>query len=192
MTDMKKKRLVVAILLVASMSSAVMAGRRHPVEHPVPGLAPFGEAILLTFPSLDGQGNLSVPFAVDVQDVSVDGQPAVLGAYVVRIKFDPKSVSFVAVDADNDPYFSARPYFTAAEKANAQGWVRITAVQLSAQQPIGMVHVARAQFRELSPGGAETVRAEMESASSALVKDSEGKFIRTLHIDVKENEDSLP
>ena len=188
MTEMIMKRFV-AFLAVALISVAALAERRHPVAHPVVGPAPVGNALLMTLPPVATDGTISVPLAVDIQDVSVENQPAVLGAYVVRVSFDPRSVKFLGVDHDSDPYFSVRPYFTEAAKANGQGWVRITAVQLNTEEPVGMVRVARVQFAEIAAGGMATVKAELESASSALVKDSEGKFIRSLHIDVKDNEE---
>ncbi len=119
-----------------------------------------------------------VPVDVDLTGVVVDGLPAELGAYVLRLEYDPARVTVLSVKGGNAP-FADLPVATDLEKANAAGRLGLTAVQISSEKASGVVRVARVLFTEVEPGGRETVKVRVHSLSTPLMqRASSGSTLR--------------
>ena len=114
-------------------------------------------------------GAIHVAIAVDLRDVIVDGSPAVLGAYVASVTFDRTKIAYVETIAGTDPLFAEAFHATNAQKANADGIVKVAGVQTSRQAPSGMVHPATVIFRQIAAGGISTIRARVESIATTNV-----------------------
>ena len=178
------KKLVSMMILGVTFAlapAAEAAGR--PARRPISEVRPDGDARLITWPERDDERSLIVvPVTIDLQDVTLDDRPAVLGAYVVKVEFDPKRVTYHGVSGGDDPYFATEPFATVVEKANIKGIVRISSVQTNALLPIGMVNVARLRFSENVAGGSDSIKLTLESVASALEKDADGTYLRNLEI----------
>lgn len=109
-----------------------------------------------------------VPVAIDLTGVVVDGVPAALGAYVLRLEFDSSRVAVLAVKGGDAP-FAEVPVSTDLDKANATGRIGLTAVQVSSDRTSGLVRVARVLFEERESGGRESVRVRVHSLSTPLM-----------------------
>lgn len=119
-----------------------------------------------------------VPVDVDLTGVVVDGLPAELGAYVLRLEFDPARVTVLSVKGGNAP-FADLPVATDLDKANAAGRLGLTAVQISSEKASGVVRVARVLFTEVEPGGRDTVKVRVHSLSTPLMqRPSAGSTLR--------------
>jgi len=183
MKEMMMKLAAVAIM--ATLASGALAQDAARVVPPYEQ-APNGKARIAAFPEPDAKtGEVVIPLLIDLKDVLWNDQPAVLGGYVVRVKFDREQVAFVGAAGGTDPYFAASPVATAPEIANQRGWVKVAYAQLHTLQPIGMVNVARLRFVERVSGGASSIDVVLESASSALQRDNEGNLMRRLTIEVE-------
>lgn len=178
------KRLVSLVMFGAALSLApVTEASDLRARKPINEVVPDGDARLLTWPERDvKRAMIVVPVTIDLQDVTVNERPAVLGAYVVRVNFDPKQVTYKGVSGGLDPYFANDPFATAPAKANAEGVLKISAVQTNVVLPTGMINVARLRFTETVPGGSDSIKLSIESAASALEKDADGRFLRNLEI----------
>ena len=170
----------VILALTASMAfaeDAVVPAYQQP---------PVGEARVSAFPERDAQsGEIHLPIVIDLKDVTWNNEPAVLGGYVVRFKYDPTKVAFIGANGGLDPYFAAAPIATAPEIANQKGWAKLTYAQINTLQPIGTVSVARARFSELVPGGASSIEVILDSASSAMQRDEKGNLMRKLSMTIR-------
>jgi hypothetical protein len=100
---------------------------------------------------------------------------AVLGGYVVPVKYDPHFLKFVGASACSSPQFRAAPTTTDASSANATGQVVITAVQTSSSAPTGASRVATLNFETVAtgftkaaPGGAMSLSSAFQSCSGVL------------------------
>jgi hypothetical protein len=134
-------------------------------------------------------GVVAFPVTIDLSNVQLDGRAAVLGAYVVSIRFDKEKVEFVNAVGGTDSHFAEAPAFTPAEKANGLGLVKLVGDQADSVGPTGSIHVATATFREKVPGGASTVKVSVDSLASALQKDASGRFLTDLAIRVAKDAD---
>ncbi len=114
-------------------------------------------------------GAVHLAIAIDLRGVIDDGSPAVLGAYVVGVQFDPTKIAYVETVAGTDPLFANAFYATSAEKANVQGVVKVAGVQTSRHAPVGVVNPATMIFREIAPGGIATIRPRVESIATTNV-----------------------
>ncbi len=181
------KRLVSLLVCGAALALTPVAEASDPrARKPITEVAPDGEARLLSWPERDLRRALIViPVTIDLQDVTVNERPAVLAGYVVKVEFDPKQVTYRGLSGGLDPYFANDPFATAPEKANAEGVLKISAVQTNVALPIGMVNVARLRFSETVPGGSKSIRLSIESAASALERDADGQFLRNLDISIR-------
>lgn len=178
------KRLVSLMILGAFLAGAqATEARERGARKPINEAVPDGIARLVALPERDGSdGTIVVPVTIDLQDVTVNERPAVLGAYVVKVEFDPNKVGYGGVRGGLDPYFATDPFATNTAKANRDGVVRISSVQTNVLLPIGMVNVARLTFVEKVQGGADSIKLTMESVASALEKDENGTYLRNLEI----------
>lgn len=178
------KKLVLVMMCGAALALAPVTGASDlRGRKPISEVVPDGNARLLTWPERDVKRALVVvPVTIDLQDVTVNERPAVLGGYVVKVEFDPKQVTYKGVTGGLDPYFANVPFATATAKANAEGVLKISAVQTNVVLPIGMINVARLRFTETVPGGSNSIKLTIESAASALEKDADGRFLRNLEI----------
>src|SRR5699024_5505222 len=70
-----------------------------------------------------------VPVSIDLAGVSVDTSPAVLGAYMLQVDFNPAVVRFTGARGGSTPQFSANPVFTPLETANANGMAKVLGLQ---------------------------------------------------------------
>lgn len=181
------KRLVAVVLWGAALTLApLLEASELRARKPISEVIPDGEARLMVFPERDvKRGRLIVPVTIDLQDVTVNDRPAVLGGYVVKVEFDPKQVVYEGVSGGLDPYFASDPFATAPLKANEKGVLRISAVQTNVALPVGMINVARLRFVEIVPGGSSSIKMTFESVASALEKDADGQFLRNLEISIE-------
>lgn len=142
-----------------------------------------GRARLLTSIERGKGGAVSVPLTIDVSDVLFDGsRPAVLGAYVVAVEFDPEKVVFVDAARGKAPEFADAPAATPAAKANKNGFLKVVGDHGQADNPTGIVSVAVLHFRELVPGGADSIRPRFDSLASSLRRDHTGQFPNDINI----------
>lgn len=98
--------------------------------------------------------------------LSVDSGDLVLSGYVFRVDFDPAAVEYVSVAAGTDALFNTTPFATDVKKANAEGHLKIVAVQTNRNAPVGEVSVATATFIEKRSDGASTIRIHLEQAAT--------------------------
>ncbi|MBK6404566.1 MAG: hypothetical protein IPF66_05765 [Holophagales bacterium] len=110
----------------------------------------------------------AVPVDIDLTGVVVEGLPASLGAYVLRLEYDPSRVTVLSVRGGNAP-FAEIPVATDLDKANAAGRLGLTAVQVSPEKASGSF-ASRVVFAEMEPGGRETVKVRVHSLSTPLVQ----------------------
>lgn len=149
---------------------------------PAPAAPPEGRARAVVRPAEASRADLdgvvgadrpvrrfAVPVDLDLTGVVVDGVPAALGAYVLRLEFDPSRVSVVSVRGGNAP-FAEVPVATDLDKANGAGRLGLSAVQVSSDQATGVVRVARVLFTEVEPGGRDTVKVRVHSLSTPLMQ----------------------
>ena len=178
------KRFVSLMILGAFLAGAqATEARERGARRPITEAVPEGVARLVALPERDAaEGTVVVAVTIDLQDVTVDERPAVLGAYVIKVEFDPAKVSYSGARGGLDPYFASDPFATNPAKANRDGVVRFSSVQTNGVLPIGMVNVARLTFVETASGGADSIRLTMESVASALEKDENGRYLRNLEI----------
>jgi len=168
-----KKLLVIASATLLLTGLAVVAeAQGHARGARLAGSTPVAEA----------GSAVSVPVSVDLTGVMVAGRPAELGGYLARIEFDPAVVRFV--DAAPGAGFDSAVVTTEAEKANTRGVVKMTSVRPGFEGPAGVIHVATARFEILAPGGADTIRVTIDSLSSVLIRDEEGRLVKDLSIPV--------
>ena len=131
---------------------------------------PGRAARLVQGPSFERDSfSVRVPITVDLTGVTVQGRAVELGAYVVRIDFDPARVQFVEARPGTD--FGRDVVTTQIDRANAVGWVKLTSVQAGERGPSGVVNLTNASFRELVEGGASSIRVSVESLASTLIQD---------------------
>ena len=93
--------------------------------------------------------------------------PAVLGAYQVRITFDPTLLRFDSASGGASTGYASAPAYTDPGAANANGAVTLAAAQTSSTAPTGLVLVATLTFQALAPGAAVLQPAPL-SLSTAL------------------------
>lgn len=98
--------------------------------------------------------------------LSVDSADTVLSGYLLRVDFDPAAVEYVSIAAGTDPLFNTAPFATDAKKANADGHLKVVAVQTNRNAPVGEVSVATATFIEKRPDGASTIKIHLEQAAT--------------------------
>ncbi len=110
-----------------------------------------------------------LPVTIDLSDVKIDGAPAPLGAYLVRVFFDPTSIRLTAVRGGEAKDFSSAPVYTYLDKANETGMVALTAMNVREDGPTGLVNVARLAFVETASGGRDSVRTEIVSVVTPLL-----------------------
>ena len=110
--------------------------------------------------------SLTVTIDVDLTGVVIDGHPAVLGAYVASITFDPKAVELVDVKGADAGAFTTTPAATDKAKANGSGLVKLAAAQTNSEAPAGVVAVARLSFVEKAAGGADSIHIHIDSAAT--------------------------
>lgn len=111
---------------------------------------------------------------VDLREVAIDveghpRQPAVLGAYTLGVRFDPHRARLVQVTGGKTREFARPPAFTALDKANAEGLVRLSAVHTQSRSPAGLVSVARVQLELSDPQAAESVCLLGDSLSTSIL-----------------------
>jgi hypothetical protein len=93
--------------------------------------------------------------------------PAVLGAYQVRVTFDPARLRFDSASGGTSAGYAPPPITTDPAAANAGGAVTLAAAQTSSFSPTGLVHVATMTFQALDYGAA-TLAPTPLSLSTAL------------------------
>lgn len=149
-----------------------------------------GQARALGLPDRDRHSRkVFVTVQIDLADVLLDGRPAVLGAYVARLDFDPDAVVYLGAEGGADFRFAAPPISTDPAIANAQGVVKLAAVQIDQTGPIGAVVVARATFLEVRRGGAQTIALHLESVATALRSDSAGVIAAPAELSIADEPD---
>lgn len=166
-----------SLALAAALAPVVLF-----IASPSPAAPPEGRARAVARPAEAAQADLGgsvesdrpakrfvVPVDVDLTGVVVDGLPASLGAYVLRLEYDPSRVTVLSVKGGNAP-FADLPVATDLDKANASGRLGLTAVQVSSEKASGVVRVARVVFTETEPGGRETVKVRVHSLSTPLMQ----------------------
>jgi hypothetical protein len=129
---------------------------------------------LLTSFEQAGAG-ITIPVTIDLTGVEMNSAPAVLGGYVVKATFDPAQVRFESATGGASPMFASEPVTTHAEKANAEGWVKVVGFQTNLYAPAGVVSVSSLKFTELVPGGGSSIRVELFEAVASPTPDREGK-----------------
>ncbi len=161
-TMMKRLTITAAVLLAVSipMFAEEVEGARTPRL-----LAPIEQA----------GSAVRVPVTLDLTAIYADSTPVVLGGYIVGATFDPAQVRFESAAGGANPMFAGAPVTTSAEKANAEGRVRVVGYQTNLYAPTGSVSVATLQFTELVPGGAATIRLELVDAAASPTPDRNGK-----------------
>jgi hypothetical protein len=110
-----------------------------------------------------------LPVTIDLSDVKIDGAPAPLGAYLVRVSFDPSTVRLTSVRGGEAKDFTSTPVHTFLEKANESGTVSLTAMNVQEDGPTGLVNVARLAFLETAAGGRDSVKTEIVSVVTPLL-----------------------
>ncbi|MEO6326485.1 MAG: hypothetical protein ABIT01_21375 [Thermoanaerobaculia bacterium] len=141
-----------------------------------------GRGHLVTTMERGEGGVIRIPLTIDLSDVTTDGRLAVLGAYIVAFDFDRTKVAFVGVARGEAPEFTLVPACTPVTKANELGLVKIVGDQGTENLPTGVISVAVVTFRELTPGGAATIKPRIEGLASSLRKNREGHFPSDLTI----------
>lgn len=184
-----KLRPAVAGILLSGALGILLAGeepRRSapPTARPRPVLSGRARADLIVDRDRNSP-NFVVPVRVDLGSVALDGELLVLGAYIARIDFDPAAVSYLGTEGGEEPRFATAPFATDPAIANAQGFVKLTAVQLDEIGPVGLVSVARARFRELQPMGSQTITLRLESVASALRRNDDGVAAPSLEVPIE-------
>ncbi len=170
MNRMKTLTLALAVLAAgaAPLLGAPPAGAARSVARPE-------AAQPEDFPAPRAEGEVArpaafrLPVTIDLTDVKIDGAPAPLGAYLVRVSFDPASVRLTAVRGGATKDFSTTPVHTFLEKANETGTVSLTAMNVQEDGPTGLVNVARLAFVEMVAGGRDTVKTEIVSVVTPLL-----------------------
>ncbi|MCP3979266.1 MAG: choice-of-anchor D domain-containing protein [bacterium] len=100
------------------------------------------------------------PGATFVGEVVLDSGSAAVGAYVMRVLYDPAALRVVSIDGGVTPEFLAPPAADAATFAS--GGTAFAAFQNAGMAtPTGIVSLARIEF-ELLPGNGESVSIELE------------------------------
>lgn len=161
-TMLKKLTITAAAILAVSLPMfAAEAGEGVRAPRLLASIEQAGSAVRL-------------PVTLDLTGIDVDSAPAVLGGYVLRATFDPNQVRFEAAAGGTNPMFSAAPVTTMADKANAEGWVKVVGYQTNLYAPTGAVSVASLQFTELVPGGASTIRLELTDAAASPTPGRDG------------------
>src|SRR5258705_7759026 len=126
-------------------------------------------------PTFDGRGRVvreafvrdranrivEVPITVDFSKVMRDSRLAVLGSYLARLDFDTNAVEFLGVKAGTDKNFKY-PEATPPELANKFGWAKVVEVNVDTEKPTGVVNVSVARFKELTPGGGDSIHLTFE------------------------------
>ena len=164
----KMKQLLVAAGILAAAMSALAVQQQNEVS---------GQATsdLRVERESRRSNTLTAPINVNLKLVGINGQPAILGAYVARVEFNPSEVEVRLVKGGASKAFSGDPIFTELSKANKDGLLKLTAWNTSDDSASGDVSVAKVIFRELRDGGAETIRISIDSVSSTVVKDAGGE-----------------
>lgn len=166
----KTLTLVLAVLAAgaAPLQGAPPSGAARAVAAPeearLEDVAPRGEA-----GTAERARPVRLPVTIDLTEVKVDGEPAPLGAYLVRVHFDPESVRLVSVRGGSAKDFTTAPVHTHLERANQTGTVALTALNSREDGPTGLVQVALLAFSELVEGGRDTVRTEIVSVVTPLL-----------------------
>lgn len=101
-------------------------------------------------------------------------QPAVLAAYVLGVDFDKERVRVLGVRGGSTPAFSGTPVSTNLEKANGEGRIKFTAVQLDPGAPVGKISVARVRVRSLTAAAPGSVRLFGDSMATPILKSKDG------------------
>jgi len=170
MNRMKTLTLALAVLAAgaAPLSGAPPAGAARSVAN-IEAAQPADLPSLQAGDEIFRQKAFRVPVTIDLSDVRIDGAPAPLGAYLVRVSFDPSSVKLMSVRGGSASDFSSAPVHTFLEKANETGTVALTAMNVREDGPTGLVNVARLAFVEMEPGGRNSVRTEIVSVVTPLL-----------------------
>lgn len=135
-----------------------------------------------------GSSVFSVPLAIDLSKVTLEGRPATLGAYVLKITFDPDRVTLLDVRGGTTEHFNGVPVSTFAEKANATGVLKIASYQASNAGPVGLISVANVRFQEKVAGGALSIHAAIDSVAAPVTSDSMGRPVAHPALEIeKEN-----
>ena len=166
-----------SLALAAALASVILCSASPSTAAP-----PEGRARAIALPAEAAHADLdrtvesdrparrfAVPVDIDLTGVVVEGLPASLGAYVLRLEYDPSRVTVLSVRGGNAP-FAEIPVATDLDKANAAGRLGLTAVQVSPEKASGVVRVARVVFAEMEPGGRETGKVRVHSLSTPLVQ----------------------
>jgi hypothetical protein len=119
-----------------------------------------------------------LPVTIDLSDVKIDGAPAPLGAYLVRVSFDPSSVRLKSVRGGETKDFSSTPVHTFLDKANETGTVALTAMIVREDGPTGLVSVARLAFVETAAGGRDSVTTEIVSVVTPILPQARQNELR--------------
>lgn len=170
MNRMKTLTVALAVLAVgaAPLSAAPPTGAARSVAAPEAAgpenVAPRGAEGESSRPR-----TFRLPVTIDLTDVKIDGAPAPLGAYLVRVSFDPQAVRLTAVRGGDSKDFESAPVYTFLEKANETGTVALTALNPKEDGPTGLVNVARLTFVETEEGGRDSVRTEIVSVVTPLL-----------------------
>lgn len=168
----RMKTLTVALAVLAAGAAPLLgappAGAARPVARPE-AAQPEDVAASRTEGDLARPTAFRLPVTIDLTDVKIDGAPAPLGAYLVRVSFDPASVQLTAVRGGSAPSFTSAPVHTFVEKANETGTVSLTAMNVQEDGPTGLVNVARLAFVEKVAGGRDTVKTEIVSVVTPLL-----------------------
>lgn len=152
----------------------------HPPSRPVPGLVGSAE-LTLTTPGPTGT-TVTLDACIDLTKTRVilEGnvqKPCVLGAYVLGLRFDPKTTRLVDIQGGTTAEFNGKPIFTNLEKANKEGLVKFTAVQTGAQSPTGLVSVAKIQLEITSAEDLKKLELYGDSLASTIYGVKDGKPI---------------
>ena len=179
--NIKALTVAAAVLLLASPVSAGESSRHRSVTPPTARVVGIVDVIA------DVQheaGGVRVPLVVDLSGVTLESVPAVLGAYLVKATFDPAKLRYVRVSGGSTPQFMEPPTATNVIRANAEGWVKITAAQSDRYAPVGKVSIASLEFQEIVPGGASSIVVRIESAAAATTPDSQGNLPKSIELPV--------
>jgi hypothetical protein len=135
-----------------------------------------------------GSSVFNVPLAIDLSKVTLEGRPVTLGAYVLKVTFDPDRVTLLDVRGGTTEHFNSVPVSTYTDKANASGVLKIASYQVSNSGPIGLISVANARFQEKVAGGALSIHATIDSVAAPVSRDSIGRPIAQPALEIeKEN-----
>lgn len=127
-------------------------------------------------PSL-AAGLVSVPVTVDASNVREGNRPATLGGYLIRLEFDSSAVQFVEAVGGSDDGFREAPVFTkAGPSGRAAPTIRVTALHRTGKGSAGIVNLCVLRFRELTRGGASSIRVRFEGLASTVQGNNESGF----------------